>query len=96
MYNAMVTWYTVIKSDWETTGAPQQANVNTRLTDACANVSAQYTTALNTQTNAASDVSDCTEAKEKATATLAVAQEAEDAALAALVAVCPDFDPSSV
>jgi len=35
-------------------------------------------------------------AKKEAEASLASAQLAEDAALAAVLAVCPDFDPSSV
>jgi hypothetical protein len=41
-------------------------------------------------------VSDAALAKGEAEAALTAAQKAEDEALAAVYAVCPDFDPSSV
>lgn len=41
-------------------------------------------------------VSSALEAKEEASASLTAAQKAEDEALAAVLAVCPDFDPASV
>ena len=53
-------------------------------------------TAQNELTAAESDIATKTQTKIEAEQTLVAAQEAEDEALAAVLAVCPDFDPSSV
>ena len=96
MYNAMYAWYTVTRAAWETTGAPQVSNVDTALADLCGAASSAYSSAVSTQSSALSNVNSAAQAKEEAAATLAAAQEAEDAALTAVVSVCPDFDPDSV
>jgi len=96
LYNVMYTWYTSIKPAWDTTGAPQVANVDNILTNVCATASSEYASAVSDQSAALADVNTAAQAKEEAAATLAAAQEAEDAALAAVVAVCPDFDPDSI
>jgi len=96
MYDYILTWTTTVKNVWETNGQPQQANTDTTLTSLCNAISALYTTKLNTYSAASSTLSAAQEAKEKATADLTVAQEAEDEALANVLAVCPDFDFSSV
>lgn len=96
MYNAMKAWYVTTKQTWDTAGAPQVSNVDTVLTNLCTSASSEYAAAVSDQTSTLSDVNSAVQAKEEAAATLAAAQEAEDAALAAVVAVCPDFDPATV
>jgi len=62
----------------------------------CAVASANYTTWINTKQARDQNVATLTTEKIALSAELVAAQEAEDAALAAVLAVCPDFDPASV
>jgi hypothetical protein len=96
MYDAMLAWYNGELIPWGTDIAPKQTEITDLTTTLNNDITTQYATAINNQTTASSDVNEATVAKEKATAVLAAAQDAEDAALAAVLAVCSDFDPSSV
>lgn len=62
----------------------------------CGTANTNYVGAINAKAVTDKAVSDAVTAKEEAEATLATAQEAEDTALAAVMAVCPDFNPLSV
>jgi hypothetical protein len=60
------------------------------------NTTAKLSWSYNAKVNADSLVADAVTTKKEAEASLAAAQKAENAALAALMAVCPTFDPASV
>jgi len=62
----------------------------------CSNAAANHAAALSEKQLKDQDVADAVTAKEEAEAALVAAQQAEDEALAAVLAVCPDFDPLSV
>lgn len=62
----------------------------------CANASASYVAWVNTKQACDQTVASLTTEKAELDAELEAAQAAEDAALAAVLAVCPDFDPTSV
>jgi hypothetical protein len=62
----------------------------------CADVEINYNSAVADLATKNQEVASAVTAKEEAEAILASAQTAEDAALAAVLEVCPDFDPRSV
>lgn len=70
--------------------------LDTALANFCAGAATGYSAAVNDKNNKDLDVANAQTAKEKADASVATAQANEDAALAAIKAVCPTFDPSSV
>lgn len=72
------------------------ANLDAEFAAFCAAASANYTAAIGQKQLKDQGVADAVTAKEEAEASLVVAQEIEDTALAAVMAVCPTFDPLSV
>lgn len=75
---------------------PNVALLDSTLTSFCSDASTGYASAVTAKAVADVAVATAQTAKQKADADLASAIAAEDAALAAIKAVCPTFDPSSV
>jgi uncharacterized protein (UPF0333 family) len=70
--------------------------INPAIVTFCGNATAGLATQTNQITTLNKQMEDASRAKGEADAALLAAQRAEDEALAAVYAVCPDFDPSSV
>jgi len=87
-------------SKLDTEGAAALAYRTTTLqpsfTAFCANANAQFVAWSNTKQASDQNVADLTTEKAALDAELVAAQQAEDEALAAVLAVCPDFDSASV
>jgi hypothetical protein len=94
-YDAIVNFGTV-QNSYNTTGAPARVLVGNNETLFWQNTTAKLSWSYNAKVNADSLVADAVTTKKEAEASLAAAQKAENAALAALMAVCPTFDPASV
>jgi hypothetical protein len=75
---------------------PNVALLDSTLTSFCSDASTGYASAVTAKAVADVAVATAQTAKQKTDADLASAIAAEDAALAAIKAVCPTFDPSSV
>lgn len=76
--------------------AAYKAIIQSKSTTFCGNAAAGLATWTNEVASRNQQVSDAALAKGEAEAALTAAQKTEDEALAAVYAVCPDFDPSSV
>jgi hypothetical protein len=76
--------------------SPRAGQVDTALVANCNLINGQYATSLTALSAAQTTLNTNQKEKNKAVADLTTAQEAEDAALAAVIAVCPSFDPESV
>jgi hypothetical protein len=94
-YNAIVNFETA-RTAYTTTGAPARTAVASGLQTFCATAAGNSSSSYNAKVAAESDVADAVLNKKEAEATLVSAQAAEAAALAAVMEVCPTFDPASV
>lgn len=96
------TWYTAIttfesmQNAYNTSGAPARSAINTEFGTFSNTAASKLAWAYNNVTYMESAASDAVTTKKEAEAALAAAQKAEDAALAAVMEVCPTFDPASV
>jgi hypothetical protein len=99
---AYTTWYSAIttfesmQNSYNTTGAPARSAINTEFGTYSTTAASKLAWAYNNVTYMESAASDAVTTKKEAEAALAAAQKAEDAALAAVMEVCPTFDPASV
>jgi hypothetical protein len=87
---------TTVREAYNTTGASARTAVGADLLAFCQTAAMQVAASYNAKVAADSLVADAVLTKKEAEAALAFAQQAEDAALAAVIAVCPTFDPASV
>ena len=82
-------------SGWSSSSA-YVALLDTAFTNFCASATSGYIAAVNAKNTADLAVATAQTAKNQADANVVSAQAAEDVALAAIKAVCPTFDPSSI
>jgi hypothetical protein len=94
-YNAIVDFETA-RTAYTTTGAPARTAVASGFQTFCSTAASNSSLSYNANVAAESDVSDAVLNKKEAEAELVAAQAAEAAALAAVMEVCPTFDPASV
>jgi hypothetical protein len=76
--------------------SPNTPLVGSILTANCALIGGQYSTTVTALSAAQTTLNNAQKEKNKAVADLTTAQETEDAALAAVIDVCPSFDPATV
>lgn len=99
-------WYNemaALSTGWEarinaygTTGDPLAADLTSAFATFCQTASANVVTYTNLKNAADLAVTEAVQAKQEAEAALASASQKEAAALTAVKAICPDFDPSTV
>jgi hypothetical protein len=93
---ADVSFVDPAKANYLANGQPARVAVSADLLSFSQNAAAKVAASYNNVTTTESLAADAVTNKKEAEASLAAAQKAEAAALAALMAVCPTFDPSSV
>ena len=76
--------------------SPRTGEVDTVLVANCNLIHGQYSTTVTALSAAQTTLNNAQKEKNKAVADLTTAQETEDAALAAVIDVCPSFDPATV
>jgi hypothetical protein len=84
------------RSNFSTIGEPQSTALDAVFQTFCMGAASNTSSSYNTNVAAESDVADAVLNKKEAEAELVSAQAAEAAALAAVMEVCPTFDPASV
>jgi hypothetical protein len=95
MHSAMTEYYDNDFAAYKV-GYSSASSLDTAMNTFCQNAAVNYGVVVNNKNAKDKAVEDAVTAKKEAEAALAAAQKAESAALAAVVDVCPDFDPESV